>query len=775
MGPTRPGFRRFSASTPDTGRKGRTGTVRTAIFSTYPPRACGIGTFAFDVRTSLLAIPDVKSVGAIAIVDEASRPQRHDVLATVSQAVRGDYVRAARLLGRLDVDVVLLQHEYGIFGGADGEYVLSFAQELTRPLVLTLHTVLSEPTDHQREVLTALCEEAERVIVMTETARGLLLRMNGCAPEKIRVVQHGAPVVLGRRSGNGSVQSRGLDRLRSRFVLSTFGLISPGKGIETAIAALPAIIERYPEVLYLVAGRTHPEVARLKGEQYRLLLERRAVDLGVADHVEFDDRFLSVPELADLLHATDVFLTPYRNPEQIASGALTFAIAAGCAAISTPYLFAKDILATGAGKLVPFDDVAAIENAVCDFIESPESLAAAREEARRIGTDLAWPSIAAETAVVLQEAAVARPRREPIPIVELELTSVRTDHLRTLVDDVGIIQHATGVIPSWETGYCVDDVARLAVVALELTGRTPDRQWTPVLHRSLAFLQFAAGPEGTGMRNFMGYDRRWLDEPHVGDHVGRTIWALGEILATAWIPALSGPARTLLDALVPSLRVDVSLRTAAYTILGLARLDPDRLDHDARLLLERLVEQLASAYHGSAAGSWLWFEDRLAYDNARLSQALIVGGSALRRQSDVAIGLESLAWLGDECGLDEGMLRLPGHHGRDRDEPAPGEGDEQPLDAAALVEAELAALVATRDGEHGSRARNAFDWFLGRNRLDRPLYDFATGGCSDGLGETDLNANEGAESTLAFHRAQLLLDAAALPAPDRSKIRAKAA
>ena len=215
-------------------------------------------------------------------------------------------------------------------------------------------------------------------------------------------------------------------------------------------------------MLYLVAGRTHPEVARLEGEQYRLLLERRAVDLGVADHVEFDDRFLSVPELADLLHATDVFLTPYRNPEQIASGALTFAIAAGCAAISTPYLFAKDMLATGAGKLVPFDDVAAIESAVSGFIESPESLAAARAEARRIGTELAWPAIAAETAVVLQEAALARPRREPIPIVELELTSVRTDHLRTLVDDVGIIQHATGVIPSWETGYCVDDVARLA-------------------------------------------------------------------------------------------------------------------------------------------------------------------------------------------------------------------------------------------------------------------------------------------------------------------------
>ena len=750
--------------------------MRTAIFSTYPPRACGIGTFAFDVRTSLLAVPGVRSASAIAVVDEASSPQRPEVTATVSQAVRGDYVRAARLLGRLDVDVVLLQHEYGIFGGPDGEYVLSFARELARPLVLTLHTVLSQPTDHQREVLTALCEEAERVIVMTETARRLLLQMAACAADKIRVVQHGAPVVLGRKGRNGQESSRGLDRLRSHFVLSTFGLISPGKGIETAIAALPGIIERHPEVLYLIAGRTHPEVARREGEQYRLLLERRAVDLGVADHVEFDDRFLSVHELADLLHATDVFVTPYRNAEQVASGALTFAIAAGCAAISTPYLYAKDILASGAGKLVPFADSEALADAVCDFIESPESLAAARTEALRIGVGLAWPSVAAETAAVLREAAIARPRRQPIPIVELELASVRTDHLWTLVDDVGVIQHARGAIPNWETGYCVDDVARLAVVALELSGRAPDSHWTPVLYRSLAFLQFAAGPEGTGMRNFMGYDRRWLDEPHLGDHVGRTIWALGEILTTAWIPALSTPSRALLDSLVPSFHREVSLRTAAYAILGLARLDRDRLDDDARLLLERLVDQLAAAYRRSASGAWLWFEDRLTYDNARLSQALIVGGSALRRQPEVALGLESLAWLGDECGLDDGVLRLPGHQGRHRDEPAHGEGDEQPLDATAFVEAELAALVATGDAKHGARARNAFDWFLGRNRLDRPLYDFATGGCSDGLGEGDLNANEGAESTLSFHRAQLLLDAAALPAPARrSKPRAKAA
>jgi glycosyltransferase involved in cell wall biosynthesis len=672
----------------------------------------------------------------------------------------------------MDVGVVLLQLEYGIFGGADGEYALSFAQELAQPLVVTLHTVLSDPAPNQLRVLTELCEQAERVIVMTDTARRLLMETVPCPARKIRVVPHGAPVELGRRRDEHAGGRRplyvaplagGYERMQSRFLLSTFGLISPGKGLETAIDALPLIIERHPEVLYLIAGRTHPQVARREGEQYRLMLERRIVDLDLGSHVEFDDRFLSTDELADMLAATDVFVTPYRDREQIASGALTFALAAGCAAISTPYLYAEDVLTSGAGRLVPFGDTEALADAICDFVEEPETLEAARAEARLIGAGLAWPTVAQATASVLREAALGAPRRTPIPVVELRLEDVRRDHLLTLVDDVGIVQHAHGAIPNRESGYCVDDVARLTVVALELARRYGEQPWTTILYRSLAFLHAATDQGGHGMRNFMSYERRWLDEPHLGDHVGRSIHALGEVLSTAWAPAIVGPAHRLLTSLVGSVRNDVSLRTAAYTVLGLARLDADRLDPHAQLVLARLVEQLVAAYERNASGGWHWFEDDLCYDNARLPHALIVGGTALRRESDVSIGLESLGWLGDECGLAHGALRLPGHLGRSRDDPAPGLGDEQPLDASALVEAELAAFSVTGEPEHGIRAQRAFDWFLGRNRLDRPLYDFATGGCSDGLGESALNANEGAESALAFHRAELVLDAAGLP------------
>ena len=401
--------------------------MRTAIVSTYPPRACGIGTFAADLRGTLLGVEGISRADIVAIVSEPSQPQRRGLLSTIGQAARGDYVRGARTLGRLDVDVVLLQHEYGIFGGADGEYVLSFAEALAQPLVVTLHTVLSDPTPHQLSVLTDLCAQAELVIVMTHTAERLLVECGACPAEKIRVVPHGAPSRLTTRASWHAAQPGGPQplgpyaRSDGRFLLSTFGLISPGKGLETVLEALPAMLERHPEVAYVIAGRTHPDVAHREGEQYRVMLEQRVLELGLADHVEFDDRFLSIDELSDLLAATDVFVTPYRNQEQIASGALTFAIAAGCGVVSTPYWYAQDMLESGAGRLVPFDDPAALADAVCAYIEEPETLVTARAEARRIGSSLTWPSVAEATAAVLREAHQLAPRRRPAGVADLHL------------------------------------------------------------------------------------------------------------------------------------------------------------------------------------------------------------------------------------------------------------------------------------------------------------------------------------------------------------------
>jgi hypothetical protein len=574
-------------------------------------------------------------------------------------------------------------------------------------------------------------------------------------PERVRVVPHGGPTELLPKPRQGPSDT-------DRCVLSTFGLISPGKGIEVAIAAMPEIVARHPNALYVIAGQTHPEVAKLHGEEYRISLERLARDLDIADHVVFDDRFLSIEDLSSMLAATTIYLTPYRSREQVVSGALTFAIVAGCPTVSTPYFYAEDILASGAGMLVPFDDAPALADAVIGLLDQPDRLARMRLEAQATGRELAWPQVGRQTADVLREAlAIGRPSaaRHAQPAT---LPRARASHLLTLVDDVGIVQHADGIVPLRSSGYCTDDVARLAIVALGLGRTTGAEAYQRILARSLGFLRHAWSAERGGMHNFMSYDRRWLDEPHGGDHFARAAWALGEVVAADPVLALLEPSLILLREMLPALAEQRWPRSIAFAALGLARADPELVGGEAEPVLRALAGRLADIQRGNASQDWYWAEDALTYDNARLPQALIAAGHRLGDVELVHEGIRSLDWYATEVGIDGDYLRLAGHRGRRRGEPRGSDGDEQPLDAAALVEAEVEAALATGDERHARDAVRAFEWFLGRNRLQQSVYDFATGGCHDGLGESGVNTNEGAESTLAYLQALIALDAAGL-------------
>jgi len=746
--------------------------MRAAIVSTYPPRACGIGTFSRDLREALLGADGVSAVELAAIVRDPGAEQAPEVAVRIEQDQRGDYAAAARLLDRRGVDVVVIEHEYGIFGGPDGEHVLSLARQLSQPVVLTLHTVLSVPSVGQAETLRALCDLSTLVCVFTETARRMVLDARLVRPERVRVVPHGGPTEL-LPKGNGRRRLR-LPRRHAdepahsiaedRCVLATFGLISPGKGIETAIEAMPAIVERHPKAVYVVAGQTHPEVAKQHGEEYRLSLERLARDLDLGEHVIFDDRFLTVDDLSSMLEATTIYLTPYRSREQIVSGALTFAIVAGCPTVSTPYFYAEDLLGSGAGVIVPFDDHEALAEAVNELLDDPERLEAVRRRAREVGGGMAWPQVGQQTAEVLREAIALGPNtavRRPAPTV---LPRARTSHLLTLVDDVGIIQHADGIIPTRSSGYCVDDVARLAIVALGLRETTGNEEYNRMLALSLAFLRHAWDSERQGMHNFLSYDRRWLDEPHGGDHLGRAAWALGEVVGAQPPAALLEPSRLLLLEMLPALAQQRSPRTIAFALLGLAHAGPEHLGEEATAVVRDLAGRLCDQQRANATHDWCWAEDLLAYDNARLPQALIAAGSWLGDEDLLAEGMRSLDWYSSETGIDTPFTRHVGHHNRRRGVAHPGSGDEQPLNAAALTEAQIEAYRATSSEEAARRAVRAFEWFLGRNRLDTAVYDFATGGCHDGLGESAVNVNEGAEATLAYLQALLALDAAGLKA-----------
>jgi glycosyltransferase involved in cell wall biosynthesis len=744
--------------------------MNVVMVSTYPPRRCGIAQFAADLRAALAGAVPQWTV-TVCAVDRDGLSYGPEVVEVIRQDCPDDYHRAALNLAARGTDLVVIQHEYGIFGGPDGSDILDLARALTThgvPYVVTLHTVLAEPSSRQATTLAELCDGAAYVTGFTPTAQRLAALTGVADPDRFVVVPHGAPAVLRARPDMlPPIRPAVRDALRAlggRRMLATFGLIGPSKGLETAVAALPAVVARHPDVRYIIAGATHPEVARQGREAYRSGLAGLARRLGVHDHVHFIDNFLTEPELAALLARTDLYLTPYRSPEQICSGALTFAIAAGCPVVSTAYHYAVDTVTAPdrppCGVLVPFDDPAAFAEAISSLLDDPVALAAARQSARDLGGRLLWPAVAARFAV---EVADAVPRGTP-----RRLPGLRTGHLDTIVDEIGIIQFARGATPDPDSGYCVDDAARLAIVAAGLARAGADgvhpARWLAVALRLLN-----AALDAEGMHNMLGYDGVWLDRPHLGDHVGRACWALGVVASGDVPPELKARARLLLDGVVPLVPALTAMRSRAYAVLGLARLDePDR---ELTAALRGAVAGLAGAAHGAAP----WFEPMLTYDNARLPQALLAGGDRLAKPSIVDLGLSTLDWYSSQVGLHgtDPVLRLVGNRWRRHGDPPVGdEGDEQPLDATATVEALLEALRVTGDQRYARLAGRAFMWFHGLNRAGVALYDPGTAGCRDGLSVVSASVNQGAESTLAYFQALLAMAESGLVelAPHASRV-----
>jgi glycosyltransferase involved in cell wall biosynthesis len=727
---------------------GHMGPMRLVVVSTYPPRQCGLAAYAKDLRQALMDAAPEWHVDVCAM-DRDGLPYGPEVCAEIRQDELADYGRTADALADAGVDFVLIQHEFGIFGGADGEYVRTFAAGLRRrgvPYAVTLHTVLAEPSPRQAAVLRDLCRGAALTTVFTDSGRRLVVDAGLASPDRLAVLPHGGPVILRQPVDTRALRpvvTRMLDEVADGPLLSTFGLIRPDKGLELAIAALPEIVARHPGTRYLIAGASHAEVVRHSGEEYRDGLVALARRLGVERHVRFLNTFLTDAELAAVLVATDVYVTPYRTVEQISSGALTFAVVAGCPVVSTAYRYAEDLLAPrdgwAAGVVVPCDDSAALADAVAGLLDDRAALDRARKAADSLGATLTWPAVAARTVEALRPVLPDGP-------------ALRLDHLARLTDEGGIVQFASGDEPDRGSGYCVDDVARLAIVAAGLFGQGAAAvragAW---LDMSVRFLAEAVGPGG--IRNMRAADGTWLDEPHLGDHFGRALWALG-VLAGIREDA-ADPLCELLAA-VPGLTFP---RSAAYAALGLARVPTP----EARAALRIVAGRLDAAVR-TGTPDWCWFEPELTYDNARLPQGLIAAGRALGEPAMVRRGLATLDWYAGQVGLSgrHPMLRNVGNHWRRAGTRVSDEGDEQPLDAAATVEALVEAFRCTGEERYAELARRAHAWFHGANRAGASLYDRASGGCHDGLYADGANPNMGAESTLAYYQSLLALADAGL-------------
>ncbi|MFO7839889.1 MAG: glycosyltransferase family 4 protein [Desulfosalsimonadaceae bacterium] len=725
-----------------------------ALVGNYLPRHCGIATFTTDLLTALAEENSRGECWAV-VMNDIPEGYRYpcQVRFEINQRVLAEYRLAADFLNMNRFEGVCLQHEFGVFGGENGSHVLELLSHLRMPVVTTLHTVLLEPSRGQRTIIKSIARLSGRIVVMSHRAEQILQGVYGIAPDKIAVIHHGIPDVA-FVDPNFYKDQYGVE---GRKVILTFGLLSPNKGIETMIDALPAVVGAYPEVVYIVLGATHPNVKREEGEAYRLSLQRRARDLGVGEHLIFHNRFVDVKELCEFLGAADIYVTPYLNREQIVSGTLAYAMGSGKAIISTPYWYAEEMLAEDRGRLVPFRDPAALAGQVSDLLENPVERHALRKRAYTFCREMVWKEVARRYFQVLEEVRRER-QRFPRPVspsrsieaLPRELPQPKLDHIIRLTDGVGMLQHATFIVPNRWHGYCVDDNARALIAVMMAQDTIIDAEEVMNLACTyISFLHHAFNEENGRFRNFMGYDRRWLEEVGTEDSHARTIWGLGETVRLAPSENIRSFAQALMEAALPSLIDFSSPRAWAFALAGIhAYLCRFSGDSEVRRIRERLADRLMRQYRQNAGPDWPWIEDSVAYANGKISQALILSGRCLEKSDMLDAGLTSLQWLMKIQTDAKGHFVPVGNHGW---YPRGGEKarfDQQPIEALDMIEACREAYEATRNGRWLVHARQCLEWFFGRNDLNAPLYDYKTGGCCDGLSANGPNRNQGAESTL---------------------------
>jgi glycosyltransferase involved in cell wall biosynthesis len=743
--------------------------TRIAFIGNYLPRECGIATFTTDLCTALATEYGEGRLFAIPVNDpDSSYDYPKQVRLEITQEDITSYERAADFLNFNGNDLVCLQHEYGIYGGEAGSHILTLLRKLKMPLVTTLHTVLQEPDLNQRTVLEEIAQLSDRMVVMSELAAELLRNVYAVPGVKIDVIPHGVPDIP-FMDPNFFKDKFGTE---GKSVLLTFGLLSPNKGIENVIKALPAILARQPNVMYIVSGVTHPHVRRQEGERYREGLQALAEQLGVSDHLILNNRFVSATELIEQVGAADIYITPYKCEAQVVSGTLAIALGAGKAIISTPYWHAKELLAEGRGVIVPFQDPGAIAEAVLDLLENDAKRHAMRKRAYLYSRSTTWEKTARAYMASFQRARFERslhPRAAQLddpamsPIGHLPLLNI--SHLLNMTDDTGMLQHAIFTVPNTREGYTTDDNARALIVSV-LLDENPEyigrREYPNLSYRYLSFLWLAFNTDSGRFRNFLDYDRKWLEDFGSDDSHGRALWSLGKVLGVSRDAGLRGAAGRLFEAAIPVTLTFTSPRAWAYSILGMqAYLDWFPGDRYIQGVRNELANRLLGIYECCQTDAWRWFEKSLSYSNARLSQALIRAGWRSRNQKMIKAGMESLKWLvAEQHRGDENIFVPIGSNGFYIEGSEKARFDQQPVEACATVSACLEVYRLTEEGLWAEEARKAFRWFLGKNDLQIPLYDAITGGCRDGLHPDRVNENQGAESTLSFLMALLEMQAA---------------
>ncbi len=739
------------------------------------PRRCGIATFTTNLQQAISMSGADMETAIVAMTDHG---HAYDYPPVVRLQVNDDrieeYAHAADFLNAGKFEVVSLQHEFGIFGGEAGAHIMTLLSRLNMPIVTTLHTVLSEPTPAQRGVLNRIVDASSKVIVMAEKGRELLRSVYRTPAEKIEVIPHGIPDFPFIEPD----QTKAKLGFAGKSVILTFGLLSPNKGVEVMIDAMPSILKRRADAMYVVLGATHPNLVMTQGEAYRESLVARVRELGVEDHVVFLDQFVDQATLLDFISMSDVYVTPYLDESQMTSGTLAYSFGLGKAVVSTPFWHARELLADGRGVLVPFGDSTAIGAEIAGLLTDDARRQAMRKRAYASSRSMTWERTAERYLAVFDSAQRGRQRRVNARLAQIAPSSgveappeMRLGHFLSMCDDTGLFQHAVHSVPDRSHGYCVDDNARALLLACALNNPGEQRLPEALTARLAAFVQHAWNPDTRRFRNFMSFDRRWLEDKGSEDSHGRTLWALGECARRDFSASRRRWAAGLFAEALPTVESFLSPRAWAFTLLGLdAYCAAAATDSFAQRFRCLLADRLISLLSEFETKDWTWFEDVLAYDNARLPQALIVAGISTRTPVYLDAGLRSLRWLMTIQTTPEGLFRPVGSDSfGDRRKP-PKPFDQQPLEAAATISACLAASRADREGQWRAGAARAFAWYLGANDLSVPLVDVETGSCRDGLHRDRANENRGGESVVSYLLSLAEIRQPALVSEDRAKL-----
>jgi glycosyltransferase involved in cell wall biosynthesis len=732
-----------------------TPSSRLAFIGNSLPRRCGIATFTTDLEHAISKSRATVDTAIVAMTDHGHAYDYPSIVRLqINDQNRVEYLRAADFLNDAHFQVACLQHEFGIFGGEAGNYIMALLSRLKMPLVTTLHTVLADPRPAQRSVLNGIADASSTVIVMAEKARELLNSVYGVAADKIEVIPHGIPDSAFAEPDAAKAKLG----FGGKAIILTFGLLSPNKGIEVMIDAMPSILKSRADARYVVLGATHPNLVRSHGESYRESLIARARALGVEQHVVFLNRFVDQATLLDFISMCDVYVTPYLNEAQMTSGTLAYSFGSGKAVVSTPYWHAKELLAKGRGVLVPFGDPKAIGSEIAGLLTDNVRRDAMRRHAYSSSRSMTWEHTAERYMGVFEKARRAHPFKVVAPLSEQAtladsppVPQMQMGHFLSMCDDTGLLQHAVCAVPDRLHGYCVDDNARALLVACALNSAGEQRLPETLTARLAAFVQHAWNPAVKRFRNFMSFDRHWLEAFGSEDCHGRALWALGECAAKDANESRRQWAARLFAEALPAVEHFHSPRAWAFTLLGLdaycAAVAADSYAGELRHLIgDRLMSILSSV----ETSDWVWFEEGLAYDNARLPQALIVTGTAIGAPPYIEAGLRSLRWLMTLQTSRTGVFRPVGSQSFGDKRKPPRAFDQQPLEATATISACLAAWRADGDNKWRADAARAFAWFLGDNDLSSPLVDLATGSCRDGLHPDRANENRGGESAVSY-------------------------